>query len=145
MSNQSINKTEFISKANSEELEKIRDFVEGNAKEFGFDDKSSMQIALAVDEACSNLIQHAGKIKDNDEFYIRIENRTKKFIIRIIDKTQPFDPTKVPSPNMKEYFEEFRRGGLGIQIIKKVMDEIVYEPADTNSSFNTLSLIKILQ
>lgn len=139
------NTMELCAHSDKAELSRIRDFITSHALKFGFNEKMAMQVALAVDEVCSNLIQHAYKDDANSEICIRINHDEKNFIIDILDNADAFDPMSVPSPDMKQYFESYKRGGLGIQIIKKVMDSIVYIPANKTSKSNILSLIKKLQ
>ncbi|MFP4368413.1 MAG: ATP-binding protein [Candidatus Kapaibacterium sp.] len=127
------------------ELGKIRSRVISRAVNFGFSDDDAQKIALAVDEACSNLIQHAYNFDKKRKIGIAFSCEGYKFIIRIYDDGIPFDPKEVTPPDMKEYFKEFRRGGLGIHIIRKIMDEIEYIPGSGKNGRNLLELRKNLQ
>ncbi|GAB1371238.1 hypothetical protein MASR1M45_13000 [Candidatus Kapaibacterium sp.] len=129
----------------STELEKIRGFVIDYSKRFGFDDGLSYKIALAVDEVCSNLIKHAFRNDKTKEIHIsvRIANfKTLEIIIQ--DDADPFDPLNTKSPDMIEYFKNFKKGGLGIHIMKLIMDEIQYIPKNNVNKWNTLILKKHL-
>ncbi len=130
----------------SQELEKIRDFIDYWATEFGFSKIDTNKIILAVDEACSNLIKYAFQnTNENDnEICIKIETKKPDFIINISDDAPPYDLTERPDLNMNEYFNRMKRGGLGIHIIKNVMDEITYKPSDNKSTKNILKLKKQL-
>jgi serine/threonine-protein kinase RsbW len=125
------------------ELHKIRNFIFSKAKGFGFDEIEANKIALAVDEACTNLIKHSFKFDKSKEFCVFIEPTNIKFIIKILDKGIPFNPLDVNKLDMKEYFSNFKKGGLGIQIIRTVMDEISYLPSNVKSGENILTLTKI--
>lgn len=129
---------------NNSELGKIRQFITEHAIDFGFDDVTSQKIALAVDEACSNLIRHAYKYDPHKKLCVSVEANGQEFIIKVLDEGQPFNPLNLNSPDMKEYFSEFKRGGLGIHIIKLIMDEISYHPSINNSGTNILCLKKYL-
>jgi serine/threonine-protein kinase RsbW len=126
------------------ELSKVREFILQNAIAFGFSDEQSYKISLAVDEACSNLIRHAFKLDAKNNIYIEIEISTGIFSVKILDNGIPFDPLTVESPDMKEYFKQFKHGGLGIYIMRSVMDEIKYFPSSNNNSCNILKLTKLL-
>lgn len=128
----------------SQELEKIRDFIEFWATEFGFNPIDTNKIILAVDEACSNLIKYAFQNQPNNEICIKIETKKPNFIINISDDAPPFDLTERPDLNMSEYFSRMKRGGLGIHIIKNVMDEIKYKPSNDKRFRNILQLKKQL-
>lgn len=126
------------------ELEKIREFVGAQALMFGFEEIDAFQIALAVDEACSNLIRHSYHNDNNRQFVVKIEQSNGELIIQVMDNGDSFNPMSVPEPDMEEYFKKFKRGGLGVQIMRKVMDKIEYLPAQTSSALNILSLTKRL-
>jgi len=128
----------------SQELEKIRDFIDYWATEFGFNKIDANKIILAVDEACSNLIKYAFQNEPNKEICIKIETKKPNFVINISDDAPPFDLTDSPDLNMNDYFNRMKRGGLGIHIIKNVMDEIIYKPSDNKRNKNLLQLKKQL-
>lgn len=124
------------------ELERIRNFVFNNAVNAGFDENESNKIALAVDEACSNLVKHAYNQDKTKRLCVQIELICGKFIINIFDEGNPFNPMEVPAPDMKEYFQQFKHGGLGIHIIRLIMDDISYTPSSPLYPHNRLSLSK---
>jgi serine/threonine-protein kinase RsbW len=125
-----------------EELSRIRSFIMGKAASSGFSDDDSQKIALAVDEACSNLIQHAYHFNLSKIICVNVETSGNKFIINILDDGKPFNPLDVNSPDMKEYFANFKRGGLGIHLMRSIMDRVEYSPSSQKSKNNTLRLIK---
>ena len=127
-------------KSQHSELDRIRNFVQTEAHKFGFDEKISYQISLAVDEACTNLINYAYNKRTDQDICIKLDKKLEELIIKIYDDGEPFDPSRVESPNMKEYRKKMKRGGLGIHIIKLVMDKINYYPSENNK--NILELRK---
>lgn len=136
----------YCTLSNSSELEKIRNFIIGCASNFGFDTRESYNIALAVDEACSNLIKYAFKMDSSKEIQVRIEpSKDKMFVVSISDDAVPFDPLQISSPDMTEYFKKYIKGGLGIHIMKLFMDEISYKPKSDSKSKNVLMLKKQLK
>ncbi len=126
------------------ELSRIRDFVKSKAEVFGFGDGDCNKIVLAVDEACSNLIEHAYQNDSTKLLCVEIDSLDKEFIIKILDNATPFDPLNVLQPDMEEYFKKLKRGGLGIKIMLMVMDEILYYPSTEQNPVNTLILKKHL-
>ncbi|HRP01829.1 MAG TPA: ATP-binding protein [Candidatus Kapabacteria bacterium] len=128
----------------TEELSIIRDFVQFWAASYGFSQLDTNKITIAVDEVCSNLIKYGYKDIEGKEICIKIEFIHKDFIINITDDAIPFDLTEKPAINMDEYFEKFKKGGLGIHIVKSVMDEIKYYPSNSKDKKNTLRLTKQL-
>lgn len=122
------------------ELESIRDYIRSKAIESGLDETKVNNITLAVDEACSNLIHYSIKFDKEQHFNLCASKVANSFVVKIEDKGEPFDPLSVPSPDMKSYFKEYKHGGLGIHIIKKIVDGIEYIPAKTPSDYNSLIL-----
>jgi serine/threonine-protein kinase RsbW len=127
-----------------EELGKIRDFVKLRAELFGFVGDDINNICLAVDEACSNLIRHAFKFDKKRKICIKIESDNNAFIINVIDNGKPFNPLEITLPNMSDYIAKPRRGGLGIKIMRSLMDDISYMPMNDSNPNNILKLKKIL-
>ncbi len=131
--------------SSSSELEKVRNFVSNGATKFGFGMKESYNISLAVDEACSNLIKYAVTYGGVREIQVRlISSEENIFIVAISDDTKPFNPLPIESPDMAEYFKKLKKGGLGIHIMKLVMDEIEYIPKSQSQDRNILILKKYL-
>jgi serine/threonine-protein kinase RsbW len=136
----------FCTISSSAELVNIRNFVVKFAKGFGFDDKVSHNIALAVDEACSNLIKYAFNLDSTKDIQVSIDSSDKnQLVVKIEDDALPFNPLDMTSPDMEQYFKSFKKGGLGIHIMKLVMDEIDYIPKSLTNPNNTLLLKKQLK
>jgi serine/threonine-protein kinase RsbW len=104
----------------------VRDFVSDAARNFGFSDEEISKIALAVDEACTNIIKHAYNFDPTKDIMISIVTNGGKFVVMIRDKGKWFNPENIPMPNMHEYLTQFKVGGLGMYLMKKLMDEVEY-------------------
>jgi serine/threonine-protein kinase RsbW len=126
-----------------EELVKVRDFVKEQSISLGAEEMIAENIALAVDEAVTNLIEHGFKTKDNS-FILEITKDNTDLIIDILDDGISFDPKKIEDPDLEKYFKELKKGGLGIYIIKSMMDSIEYLPLNKHQKYNILRLKKSL-
>ncbi|MCS6807688.1 MAG: ATP-binding protein [Bacteroidota bacterium] len=127
------------------ELERIRQFVQEKAREFGFSEQGAHTIMLAVDEACSNLICHSYHFDKAREFFIDIRPQgTEALVIEIFDNGAAFDPFSIPPPNLQEYALQHRKGGFGVHIIRTIMDTVEYFPATHTHQMNCLKLVKKL-
>jgi serine/threonine-protein kinase RsbW len=111
----------------TENLQMIREFVLKIAAKTGFNEETQEQIALAVDEACTNVIKHAHNHDASRLMDIQIQTDANKMKITITDKGRGFDITKLKDPDVEKYIRESRHGGLGIYLIKTLMDEVDYE------------------
>ncbi len=110
----------------TERLIAVREFVSNAAREFGFNEEDIGKIALAVDEACTNVIKHAYRYDPNKEITVTIRRKNGAFEVSILDSGAGFDAGRIPTPNMKEYLTHYRRGGLGIYLMKSLMDKVEY-------------------
>lgn len=111
----------------TENLQLIRDFVLKVAEQAGFQEENQEQIALAVDEACTNVIKHAHQYNAQRLIDIQILTDSKKIRITITDRGRGFDISKVKDPDLQKFVRESRHGGLGIYLIKTLMDDVKYE------------------
>jgi len=136
-----INK-ELTVKSTTNNLAIIREFVENIARESGFSNEIVSKISLAVDEACTNVIKHAYKFSPDREIKILTQFNDSKLTIRITDSGDKFDPNLIPEPNLKEYHKQKKVGGLGMFLMKKLMDEVQYHTLSGNQ--NQVVLVKYL-
>jgi serine/threonine-protein kinase RsbW len=118
-------KTTFPAKF--EFLDEIRDFVAQVAREGGFTEKEIYSLQLAADEAASNIIEHAYGGISNAALHITCDMQGEMIIITMRDTGVPFDPSRVKQPNLKADLSERQIGGLGLYLMRKLMDEVRYE------------------
>ena len=127
----------------TDNLEEMRSFVSGIAEKMGFGPDERDQIELAVDEACTNVIKHAYNYETDKVINLIVKVENEKLTIIIEDTGLGFDPGEVELPDMDQYIKEMRVGGLGIYLMKTLMDEIDYEIEP--GAKNKVTLIKHLQ
>ena len=123
----SVGKRTIHIESRTERLVAVREFVSAAARECGFPDDEVSKIALAVDEACTNIIKHAYKFDPSKEITVTVKNRTGGLEIVITDSGIGFDPSRIQSPDMKEYLIHYRHGGLGVYLMKSLMDKVEYK------------------
>jgi len=129
--------------SSTERLHKVREFVSDAARKFGFEDESISKIALAVDEACTNIIKHAYGYSPDQEIEITIRTKNSEFEIVISDNGKSFDPSTVKLPDLRDYRTKYRKGGLGMYLIYSLMDEVNYNRSRDNR--NEVHLVKHLR
>lgn len=128
----------------TENLEVIRNFVTGVAKKVGFEKDDIQKIELAVDEACTNVIEHAYKDRKDQNIDVAVKIDYNKLTVVVTDHGETFKPHDVKMPDMKKYLAELRVGGLGIYLMKTLMDEVDYkiEPGVKNEVHMSKYMIK---
>jgi serine/threonine-protein kinase RsbW len=123
-----------------ESLADIREFVVDVARSAGFDDNDVYAVELAVDEACTNVIEHAYAGMGQGEIECTCEVKADELVITIKDQGKPFNPDKVPEPNFSVGLEELKPRGAGLFIMRKMMDEVKFT-FDRNKG-NILRMVK---
>jgi len=113
-------------KSKTEHLLDVREFISSAAQRLGFSDEETSKIVLAVDEACTNIIKHAYQYDPNKEIRISINTTKGALEILIEDEGKSFNPLAVKPPDLKQHLQQFRRGGLGVYLMKTLMDEVEY-------------------
>jgi serine/threonine-protein kinase RsbW len=126
--------------AKFEFLDEIREFVGNIARENGFSDKAVYNIQLAADEASSNVIEHAYEGMTDGMLEISCGVDAGSLTIVLVDHGRSFDPSGVPLPDIQADLGERKIGGLGIFLMRKLMDEVYYD--SKAHAGNTLKMIK---
>ena len=113
--------------AKFEFLDEIREFVGEIARVGGFTDKDVYNIQLATDEAASNIIEHAYEKIADGILELSCGVREDLITIVLIDHGESFDPSEIPLPDLKADLSDRKIGGLGIFLMRKLMDDVHYE------------------
>lgn len=126
-----------------ENLKGVRDFIRASLKKHAIGDIVVSEIVLAMDEMCSNLMIHSHRCNPDEmfELNIYIENN-KPLVFELIDDGTVFDINQFNEPALNNIIHEKRKGGLGIRLVKTIMDKIEY---DKHSGRNICRLTKTLQ
>ena len=129
-----VKKFSLVIPSDDEFLDLIRNFVGKIAETAGFDDDSVNKIQLSVDEACTNVMKHAYKGEKSKDVHIEVELNSKKIVVSVVAKGSGFEYDNIGIDDMGAYLTEFRKGGLGLHLIKVLMDEVKFsiKPAKKN-------------
>jgi serine/threonine-protein kinase RsbW len=111
-----------------ENLKGVRDFIRGSLKNHDIPDLQISEIVLALDEMCSNLMIHAHHCKNEDLFELVIHvDKGSPLVFEIIDDGTVFDINEFSTPAIDNIIHEKRKGGLGIRLVKSIMDKVEYQ------------------
>ena len=123
-----------------ENLKGVRDFIRASLKNHGVADIQISEMVLALDEMCSNLMIHAHPCNPDDLFELHIiVQKGNPIVFEIIDDGTVFDINQFSEPDLGNLVTEKRKGGLGIRLVKSIMDKVEYQK---NSGRNICRLIK---
>jgi serine/threonine-protein kinase RsbW len=109
------------------------------ARQARLSEKAIYQCRLALDEACMNIIEHAYADDPNGEIEVVIETGRGRCSIQLTDFGESYNPGSVPEPGVGNPIEEVQPGGLGLFLMRKVMDEVRYIPGPHS---NCLVMVK---
>jgi serine/threonine-protein kinase RsbW len=121
-------------------LAKISAFVVEAAQAAGLNESAIYAVDLAVDEACSNIIEHAYKGEGKGEIVCTCEVLEDGLKVVLRDTGRPFHPEKISKPNMGAPLKDIQLRGAGLYLIKKMMDEVKFD--FDRKTGNTLTMIK---
>lgn len=107
-------------------LSLVRDLTKRMAEVAGFDQGAPDRIALAVDEATTNAIEHAYHGAPDREVEIRFDEAGAELTVEVVDGGEGIDPREMPRVDLERYASERRRGGLGVHLMERIMDSVTF-------------------
>jgi serine/threonine-protein kinase RsbW len=116
---------ERVFKATTDTIPEVIGFIAGQAEAWGLHPQRLMQLELAVEEAVVNICLYAYEVPPG-ELLVRVESGEGEFVVDLIDEGVPFDPLAVDEPDLRAPAGERQVGGLGIFLVRRVMDEVAY-------------------
>jgi len=125
-----------------ERLVQIAEFVTQAAREAGLTDDDAFHVEMAVDEACSNIIEHAYADHPGDIDLTCTSSAPGALEISIHDSGRSFNPDGVAAPplSIPADVDDLSEGGLGLYFMRKLMDEVRFEMVAGHG--NTLTMTK---
>lgn len=129
--------------ATIDNVQTITDFVDERLEEMNCPVKAQMQIDIVIDELCSNVARYAysdrtGKVTVS----VDTVDKPMKVWLTFTDEGVPYNPLAKEDPDITLSAEERKLGGLGIYMVKKMMDEFCYEYKDGK---NIVTVCKVIE
>ena len=128
---------QLVFRSAPDRLKIVRAGVIAAAQACGFDDTAAADIALAIDEACANVIVHAHGCRGDADIVLHIYRLRGGIRLRVRD----FGPPVAPETIRPRSLDAVRPGGLGTHFIREIMDEARLERAGDGRG-NVLDLTK---
>jgi len=117
-------------------LENLTQFIESVsdcARAQGFGQKRLSQIEVAMDEALVNIVHYSYPDKSGDAEVVCSIDDKNRFIIEIMDWGLPFNVLSLDEPDLISDISERKVGGVGVFIIRKLMDDVKYRYEDNKN------------
>ncbi|MBQ8202055.1 MAG: ATP-binding protein [Clostridia bacterium] len=132
----------MILTAEVDRMDDVLDFINAELESHDVPMKTIMQIDIAVEELFVNIAHYAYNPDVGEATVaVDVEEAPPCAVIRFIDRGKPYDPLSREDPDVTLGVEERQIGGLGIYMVKKSMDEVVYTYEDGQ---NILTIRKLL-
>ncbi|NUN50208.1 MAG: ATP-binding protein [Candidatus Brocadiae bacterium] len=104
----------------------VREFMSRMIRQSSLSREDENKIILAVDEAVANIIEHAYENQREGTIDVEVESDAKRFQVVIRDSGKKFAPDGVGSPDMEDHVKAKKKKGLGIYLMRLIMDEVRY-------------------
>lgn len=123
------------------DLDRLRAFVVRACDRAGADADTRFAVRLAVEESFTNIMQYGyGPVGGPVTVAVRFDDYRITIVIR--DRGPPFDPTRVPAPVLDTDWQHRETGGLGVHLVRHMMDDVAY--VRDVAGGNVLTLVKNL-
>lgn len=111
-----------------QKLKEIRDFVTAVLQKYHLSDVETNNLVLAVDEICANLIIHSHDCNPSEYIELLINVKENEGItFEIYDYGIGFNPNRYQEPSLKEIVKEKKKGGIGLMLVKRIMDDVEFK------------------
>ncbi|MBI4577876.1 MAG: ATP-binding protein [Planctomycetes bacterium] len=123
-------------------LARVRQFMSDVLQKTALGVRERNLVVLAVDEAVANVVEHAYEEGQVGEIGVSLLADATRVVVHIKDAGKPFDPREVGAVDIRAHVAARRKDGLGIFMIKKIMDEVEYRFLENR---NRLELVKFVK
>lgn len=128
--------------AELESLQVFRDFITDCCARYEIPSDTVLDLKLAVDEACTNIITHGYKGMDPGSIILSFRIQPDRILVQITDFGHVFEPVAGPKPDVEAALGDDELGGLGLYLIYQTMDNIDYTSSEDG---NTLTFTKYIK
>ena len=128
-----------VENASVDDIPRITEFAEAELEKIGCPMKTVLQIDVAIDEIVSNIVNHGyGEKKGPVNLRIVYKEEKNEVYLRFSDEGVPYNPLTNADPDVTLSAEERKIGGLGIFMVKKTMDAVMYKYEDGRNVFTIM-------
>ncbi|HEY1505267.1 MAG TPA: ATP-binding protein [Stellaceae bacterium] len=108
------------------ELSRVAERVEEFCANLGLQPGYAFKLNVAIEELLTNTISYGYDDTGRHEIAVELTRDGETIVTELSDDAQPFDPLNAPPPDLESRIEDRRIGGLGVHLVKTLMDDVVY-------------------
>ena len=117
-------------------LGEIREFLQRVLSENSIPEVTVNTLVLAVDEVCANLIIHSHNCDPNEQIELKVRvNGKSEITFDIIDHGDGFNIGEYEEPSISDIVKQKRKGGIGLMLVRRIMDQIEYIKGDKKNVY----------
>ena len=132
---------ELVMRNDTADIMLMAEFVEGLSEKYQLPMDVGFSLNLALEEAVANVMKYAYPEGETHDIVLSVKLTDNRLMFKLIDTGKPFDPTIVPDADVNLSAEDRQIGGLGIFLVRQIMDSVEYRRIDGK---NILTMIKLL-
>ena len=121
------------------ELSRLSSFIDAFCAPVRPAEKDVLSLQLALEEAVTNVIQHGYRDRQPHTFVVELSCLERRVTATVSDDAPPYNPLSQPEVDTSVPLEQREIGGLGIHLLRKLMDAAYYERRDGR---NILTLVR---
>jgi len=126
--------------ARQSSLGEVAEFIGGVCDNLQLSDDIAFDVKLATDEACQNVVEHACEFSTEERVRVSCRLVGSDLEVVVSDKGRPFDPEAVSPPDISSPLKDRAEGGLGLYLMKQVMDDVRFNRS--SDGVNSVTMIK---
>ena len=132
---------ELVMRNDTADIMLMAEFIDGLCEKYQLPMDVGFSLNLALEEAVANVMKYAYPEGEVHDIVLSVKLTDNRLMFKLIDTGKPFDPTIVPDADVNLSAEERQIGGLGIFLVRQIMDSVEYRRIDGK---NILTMIKLL-
>lgn len=124
------NRLSLVLRNDLTELERLAQSVSAWCQANSISSETEFQVNLALNEIVSNVIEYGWKDQGEHRICVGAWRLQNELRVEIVDDATPFNPLEAPEPDVEQPLEERTVGGLGIHLVRQIMDALEYRRRD---------------
>jgi anti-sigma regulatory factor (Ser/Thr protein kinase) len=136
------NRFQITRAAEFESLKTFRGFIAECCAKYNIPEDVILDLKLAVDEACTNIIEHGYKDMDPGSIILSLRVDPDRILVQVTDFGHVFEPVEAQKPDLQAALNGQESGGFGLYLIYQTMDNIDYQSSEEG---NLLTFTKLLR
>lgn len=132
---------ELVMRNDTADIMLMAEFIDGLCEKYQLPMDVGFSLNLALEEAVANVMKYAYPEGEEHNIILSVKLTDNRLIFKLIDTGKPFDPTIIPDADVTLSAEDRKIGGLGIFLVRQIMDSVEYRRIDGK---NILTMVKLL-